>query len=240
MFLFYQPGIPEGVQSLDADESRHCVKVLRKKSGEAIVVTDGKGFFYDVTITQADAARCTFNVIARRSAPEKKYSVRIAISPTKNADRTEWFVEKATEIGVDHITLLECRNSERTNMKTARLVKVAISAMKQSLKATLPRIDEEIIGFTDLLQQSHEEEKCIAYVDDTNPLHLRDAVARDRSCIVLIGPEGDFSPEELHAASAQGFKKVSLGPSRLRTETAGLVACHTLNLLNLPLHGSAH
>jgi 16S rRNA (uracil1498-N3)-methyltransferase len=240
MFLFYQPGIPDGLQFLDSDESRHCVKVLRKRTGDVIVVTDGKGFFYDATITQADAARCTFNVIARRSVPEKKYFIHIAISPTKNADRMEWFVEKATEIGVDHITLVQCRNSVRTNMKATRLLKVAIGAMKQSLKASLPRIDEEIVEFDDVLRQSYEKEKCIAYVDDANPLHLRDAVARDCSCIVLIGPEGDFSSEELLAASAHGFRKVSLGPSRLRTETAGVVACHTLNLLNLPVHGSGH
>jgi 16S rRNA (uracil1498-N3)-methyltransferase len=240
MFLFYQPEINDGVQFLDADESRHCVKVLRKRTGDVIVVTDGKGFFYDVTITLADAARCTFNVIGRRAAPEKKYFIHIAISPTKNADRMEWFVEKATEIGVGHITLMQCRNSERTKMKTTRLLKVAISAMKQSLKASLPRIDEEIVEFDDVLRQSYEQEKCIAYVDEANQLHLRDAVARDRSCIVLIGPEGDFTQKELEAASAHSFRKVSLGPSRLRTETAGLVACHTLNLLNLPVHGSEH
>lgn len=236
MNLFYQPRIPDGVQVLDPDESRHCVKVLRQKQGDTIVVTDGSGFFYDAVITRADAAQCVFDVRERRAAPEKKYSIRIAISPTKNADRMEWFVEKATEIGVDRITLVQCRNSERTNLKTARLVKVAISAMKQSLKATLPRIDEKIFVFDEVVGHSHEQEKCIAYVDAANPLHLRDAVARDRSCIVLIGPEGDFAREELEIATANGFRRVSLGPSRLRTETAGLVACHVLNLVNGGTH----
>jgi len=233
MNLFYQPGIPDGVLHLDGDESRHCVKVLRKKNGDAIGITDGKGYFYDAVITKADPGKCAFDVRQKQAAPARDYAIHIAISPTKNADRIEWFVEKATEFGVDRITLMECKNTERSFIKTERLVKVAVSAMKQSVKARLPLIDDQLLQFTEVLEQCHEQEKCIAFVDAANPLHLRDAVKPKRTYCVLIGPEGDFSGDELTKATEYGFEKVSLGPSRLRTETAGVAACHVLNLINL-------
>lgn len=233
MILFYQPGIPDGVTYLDSDESRHCVKVLRRKSGDAIGITDGKGYFYDAVITKADASKCSFEVRQKQPAPKRDHYLRIAISPTKHADRIEWFVEKATEIGIDRITLMECRNTERSFIKTERLVKVAVSAMKQSVKAHLPLIDDHVLQFTEVTELCREEEKCIAFVDPANPLHLRDTVAPTRSCCILIGPEGDFSAAELTAATDHGFKKVTLGPSRLRTETAGVVACVVVNLINL-------
>lgn len=233
MNLFYQPGIPEGALYLDGDESRHCVKVLRKRAGDAIAVTDGKGFFYDAVITKADAAQCFFDVRHKTAAPAREYHIHIAISPTKNADRIEWFVEKATELGVDRISLMDCRNTERSFIKTERLLKVAVSAMKQSMKGVLPLIEDQLLQFTEVVEQCQEQEKCIAFVDPANPLHLQDAVAVKKNYCVLIGPEGDFSPEELKTAADHGFKKVSLGPSRLRTETAGMVACHVLNLINM-------
>jgi 16S rRNA (uracil1498-N3)-methyltransferase len=232
MILFYQPAIPEGALYLDSDESRHCVKVLRRKAGDAIAVTDGKGFFYEAVITKADAAQCHFEVRRKTPAPERDHYIHIAISPTKNADRIEWFVEKATELGVDRITLMDCRNTERSFIKTERLQKVAISAMKQSVKAVVPLIQDQLLQFTEVVEQCQEQEKCVAYVDPDNTLHLQDAVAVNKSYCVLIGPEGDFSPEELKTAADHGFRKVSLGPSRLRTETAGMVACHILNLIN--------
>ena len=232
MYLFYQPGIPDGVLHLDADESRHCVKVLRHKSGDTITITDGRGFFYDAVITKADISQCFFDIRRRIEGPARNYFVHIAISPTKNSDRIEWFVEKATEIGVDKITLIDCKNTERGFVKTDRLKKVAISAMKQSIKATLPVIEDQLLQFTEVVEHCQEQEKYIAFVDHDNPLHLKDAAGQRGSYCLLIGPEGDFSPEELKTATDLGFAKVTLGPARLRTETAGVVGCHVLNLLN--------
>lgn len=232
MNLFYQPGIPRGVLYLDADESRHCVKVLRKKTGDLIAVTDGLGFFYEAVVTHANAAQCYFNVRTKTPSPKKDYSIHIALSPTKNADRVEWFVEKATEFGVDKITLIDCTNTERSFIKTERLTKVAISAMKQSLKAVLPTITDHLLPFSEIVAHCQEEEKYIATVDLLNPLHLKDSAKKDASYCVLIGPEGDFFPEELQAALDHNFRKISLGPSRLRTETAAIAACHILNLVN--------
>ena len=233
MNLFYQPGIPDGVLYLDSDESRHCVKVLRKKAGDDINITDGKGYFYDAVITRADAGQCFFEIRKKTEAPKKDFFIHIAISPTKNSDRIEWFVEKATELGVDRISLMDCKNTERSFIKTDRLNKVAVSAMKQSLKAIVPSISDHLLQFTEVVEHCTDDEKCIAYVDTTNSLHLKDAVRPGSSYCVLIGPEGDFSSEELKTALEYDFKKVSLGPSRLRTETAGVVACHVLNLRNL-------
>jgi 16S rRNA (uracil1498-N3)-methyltransferase len=169
----------------------------------------------------------------RHAAPKKNHFIHIAISPTKNADRIEWFVEKATELGVDKISLIDCKNTERSFIKTDRLLKVAVSAMKQSIKAVVPRIEDHLLQFTEVVEHCEEEEKCIAFVDASNPLHLKDAVHPRKSYCVLIGPEGDFSSEELKTAAEFDFQKVSLGPSRLRTETAGMVACHVLNLIHL-------
>lgn len=198
-----------------------------------IHLTDGRGYFYEGVITTADPSQCFFEIRDQTPAPERKHFVHIAISPTKNADRIEWFVEKATEIGVDKITLMDCKNTERSFIKTERLRKVAISAMKQSIKARLPHIEDDPVQFVEVVENCQEKEKYIAYVDNSNPLHLKDAVKRATSCCVLIGPEGDFSAEELKTSIEYDFKKVSLGPSRLRTETAGVVACHVVALVNL-------
>ena len=230
MNLFYQPLIPQGISYLDADESRHCVKVLRHTVGDTLRITDGQGFFYDAIITKADDRQCTFRIAETIAQPPRNFTIHIAISPTKNADRIEWFVEKAVELGVDKISIVECENTERTYLKKERLEKVAISAMKQSLKAILPRI-EGLLPFQDILTDNATQ-KFIAYVDQQNPDHLKNMAAAGKDYVVLIGPEGDFSPDELNVALQNGFKKVSLGPSRLRTETAGLAACHILNLIN--------
>jgi 16S rRNA (uracil1498-N3)-methyltransferase len=229
--LFYQPLIPEGILYLDQEESRHCVKVLRKNTGDIIRVTDGKGSFYDARIEKADQQKCSF--VIEKTIPEelKSHFIHIAISPTKNADPIEWFVEKAVEFGVDEITPVNCQHTERSFIKKDRLEKVAISAMKQSLKASLPRINS-LTDFADVISSTKEDGKFIAYVDDENPDHLKDLARPFLRCLVLIGPEGDFSPEELSQALQSGFRKVSLGKSRLRTETAGMAAVHILNLVN--------
>lgn len=229
MNLFYQPLIADGVLHLDADESRHCVKVLRRQAGDALRITDGKGFFYDAIITQANDRQCAFRIAQQIAAEPPAAFIHIAVSPTKNADRIEWFVEKAVEIGVSRITLMECEHTERTYLKKDRLEKVAVSAMKQSLKATLPVIDG-LVPFHTVINQADTQGRYIAYVDQDNPHHLVDMSAAP-SYLLLIGPEGDFSPTELTQALTAGFSKVSLGKSRLRTETAALVGCHILNLL---------
>jgi 16S rRNA (uracil1498-N3)-methyltransferase len=229
--LFYQPLIPHGALHLDPDESRHAVKVLRKRNGDFIRLTDGNGLFYEGVITDADPHQCAFEIRDTISEQPRTFKVHIAISPTKNADRIEWFVEKAVELGIDEITLLQCDHSERQNFKTERLVRTAIGAMKQSLKARLPVI-HPTIPFRNIVHGFDDSQKYIAYVDEHNRHHLQNIVKPGQSYLVLIGPEGDFSLEELTLAQANGFIKVSLGPSRLRTETAGLAACHILNLAN--------
>jgi 16S rRNA (uracil1498-N3)-methyltransferase len=229
--LFYQPLVPQGVHHLDNDESRHCTRVLRRRNGDHIRITDGSGSFYDALITDANPSRCEFSIQKTSTEPSKNYSIHIAIAPTKNPDRIEWFVEKATEFGIDRITFLRTEHSEKVYLKKDRLIKVAISAMKQSLKASLPAVGE-VISLSTLLGQSDESQKFIAYVDDANPAHLQKAARPGLSSIVLIGPEGDFATHELTEALSYGFEKVSLGKSRLRTETAGVAACHILNLIN--------
>lgn len=231
MNLFYQPLIPEGVHHLDEEESRHCVKVLRRNTGDTIKITDGKGFFYDCVITTADPKKCSFKIVDKRKEKLRDYSIHIAISPTKNPDRIEWFTEKAVEFGIDRITLLQCDNSEKSFLKTERLRKMAVSAMKQSLKASLPQITEPT-SFQKFVTSESADEKFIAFVDESNPNHLKNLAQKNKSAIVLIGPEGDFSKEELATALENAYKKVSLGNSRLRTETAGVAACHILNLIN--------
>jgi len=231
--LFFQPHLAEGILHLDADESRHAVKVLRKKKNDLIKITDGKGFFYDAIITTPDAHHCTFEVQNKVQEVARTFRIHVAISPTKNADRIEWFVEKAVEFGVDEITLVECDHTERQHLKVERLEKMAISAMKQSLRASLPII-HPLTNFRNVILSSSASEKFIAHVDHENQNHLLKAAKPAMSYIILIGPEGDFSEEELHLADAHGFIKVSLGPTRLRTETAGLAACHILNLANTP------
>jgi 16S rRNA (uracil1498-N3)-methyltransferase len=229
--LFYQPGIPEGVFHLDPDESRHCIKVLRRKSGDVIRLTDGRGYYYDATITNTDDRQCHFEILSTEAAPVRPYRVHIAISPTKNTERIEWFVEKAVELGVDQITFMECEHTERTFLKPDRLQKVAISAMKQSLKASLPVLSG-LVSFSNIIQNELEDARFIAFVDPDNQQHLQAVASSGKSSIILIGPEGDFSKAELDAAMDAGYLKVSLGKSRLRTETAGLAACHILNLIN--------
>lgn len=231
MNLFYQPFLPDGVFYLDVEESRHCIRVLRRKQGDPLRLTDGKGFFYNAVITKDDPKQCYFEIVEKIAEPTRNYKTHIAISPTKNTDRIEWFVEKAVEIGVDIITLIDCKNTERSHIKLTRLEKVAISAMKQSLKASIPSI-QELVSFKDAVINATEKDKFIAFVDPSNPQNLKNIIQKESTTIILIGPEGDFSNDELALALQHGFLKVSLGNSRLRTETAGLVACHIINLFN--------
>jgi 16S rRNA (uracil1498-N3)-methyltransferase len=229
--LFYQPLISRGILHLNEEESKHCVKVLRQSKGDAIRITDGAGFFYDCVIEDPSPAACRFSIKGKFEDKKHEYFIHIAISPTKNTERIDWFVEKATELGIDKITPLETERTERPFLKQERLQKVALAAMKQSLKARMPHIGN-LTKLKDLLNDLSETERFIAHVDEGNALHLKDAATPGQSYLVLIGPEGDFSKEELNNVLSHNFTKVSLGKSRLRTETAGLSACHILNLIN--------
>lgn len=231
MQLFYQPLIGEGIHTLDEDESAHARKVLRLETGAFIRITDGIGKFYEARITNIDGKSCEFTILKSEQAPSRKYRIHIAIAPTKNADRIEWFVEKAVELGIDKISFLQCKNSERKSINLERVEKKAISAMKQSGQAYLPEI-AEIRPFQQVIAESNEAGKFIGYVEEQNPLLLKNAATPSGSYLVMIGPEGDFSREEMQTALQQGFVKISLGQNRLRTETAGIAACHTLNLIN--------
>lgn len=232
MNLFYQPGIPNGIHYLNPDESRHCTKVLRKKTGDVIQITDGIGTIYQARLTESKSEKCSFKIESKQKEEKRPFNIHIAIAPTKNPDRTEWFVEKAIEIGVDEISFLLCDNSERAALKTDRLEKLAISAMKQSLRSTFTKINHMVL-LKDFVAGTNATSKYIAYVDQANPDHLLKIAIPKSDYLVLIGPEGDFSKKELALAVDYHYKKVSLGTSRLRTETAGVVACHILNLVNV-------
>jgi 16S rRNA (uracil1498-N3)-methyltransferase len=228
--LFYLPKIANGHTHLDAEESRHVVKVLRKVAGDELTITDGNGFFYQARITIADAKKCAFEIVSKEEFPKRNYCIHIAIAPTKNIDRTEWFVEKAVEIGIDKITFFQSKTSERKTINLERIQKIAISAMKQSQQAWLPTISG-MIPFKEIVKEQASQ-KFIAHVDFQNKIHLKNVVKPSQSYLILIGPEGDFADDEVILANEHQFIKVSFGANRLRTETAGLVACQILNLLN--------
>lgn len=232
MFLFYQPDLDTRAPTLPPDESRHCVRVLRQGSGDVIRVVDGKGSYYRGVIRQADPGRCTFAIVDEQPEPVPDYQIHLAIAPTKNLDRTEWLVEKAVEIGVHQISFIQCAHSERRVLKLDRLTKKAIAAMKQSGRATLPKINKLRLLAHFLAQPTTAKQRFIAYVNPENPRTLFQAAQSQSSYEVLVGPEGGFSQEEVAAAQAAGFESVSLGPYRLRTETAGLMACAGLHTVN--------
>lgn len=232
MHIFYTPDITGNSYTLDETESKHSIRVLRLEQGDEIILVDGKGGFFTAQIVDPNPKRCSVRVTrSELNFGLRNYNVHIAIAPTKNIERIEWFLEKATEIGINHITPLLCRFSERKEIKTERLEKVMVSAMKQSLKAYLPRLDA-LTRFNDLIAQPFEGQKFIAHCDEQHRDQLKKMIQPNQNYLILIGPEGDFSSEEIKMAIDAGFLPVSLGESRLRTETAGVVACHTFNLLN--------
>ncbi|MGM0496607.1 MAG: 16S rRNA (uracil(1498)-N(3))-methyltransferase [Bacteroidota bacterium] len=234
MQLFYAPDISGNIYVFPQDESKHIVKVLRLKEGDSIHITDGKGNLFISEIVEADIKNCKVKVTSKRSEEGKRdFSVHIAIAPTKNIKRFEWFLEKCTEIGVDEITPLKCMYSERDHIRLDRLNRVVSSAMKQSLKTYLPVLNE-MTDFEDFLSLGLDNEtyRCIALCDDSPKQHLKNAYSQRKDVVIIIGPEGDFSDEEKESAKEKGFKPVSISSSRLRTETAGVVACHTVNLMN--------
>jgi 16S rRNA (uracil1498-N3)-methyltransferase len=230
--LFYAPGIAVNPE-LPEEESQHCMRVLRLGEGEEITLTDGKGFLYQAVLTETHPKHCRIRVTKKwEQAPLWNFYLHIAVAPTKNMERMEWFVEKATEIGINEITCLRCDHSERREIKLPRLNKIAVNAMKQSQKTILPLINE-MIDFRDFVSSAFTEGyKMIGHCREGQKQLIKEVYKPGRNALLLIGPEGDFSNEEVQAASDAGFSPVSLGESRLRTETAALVACHTIQVLN--------
>lgn len=232
--MFYSPDILVR-QELPAEEAAHCARVLRMTEGDRIQITDGRGSFYEAELTLVSPKRCLFRIL-NQETPEPLWRghLHIAMAPTKNMDRVEWFAEKATEIGFDELTFLNCRFSERKVIKTERVEKILVSAVKQSLKPTKPILNE-MMDFAKFVKLPHSGQKFIAHCYDDmggEKTLLKQVVKSGEDALVMIGPEGDFSREEVQLAMECGFQPISLGRSRLRTETAALVACHILNLAN--------
>jgi 16S rRNA (uracil1498-N3)-methyltransferase len=231
MQLFYKPDILEN-NVLSEEESKHCIKVLRMQEGHTLQLIDGNGGFYTARIIDSHYKRCKIEIIEETQNFEKRdYYIHIAIAPTKNLDRMEWFVEKCVEIGVNEITFLASNHCERKVLKLERLQKIAISAMKQSLKAYLPILNE-LIPFDKFVKNNQQSSKMIAHLEEDDRKNIQSIEHKEANYCILIGPEGDFSSNEIKLAYENGFQAVTLGNSRLRTETAGIVACHSLNLLH--------
>lgn len=233
MYLFYAPDIKETL-TLPEEESGHCVQVLRRTVGDEILVTDGVGQLYHCVVTNPHRKHCEVRIESVETPePLLEGHIHIGIAPTKNIDRTEWSIEKCVEMGVDEITLLLCDHSERKTVNIDRLQKILVSAAKQSLKTRFPVL-HPLTKMTDLqIEGDRFIAHCIeGYKASENKGALKDQIVRGHSTTVLIGPEGDFSPEEVNWALANGYQPVSLGAARLRTETAAIVACHTAVLIN--------
>jgi len=231
MELFYSTSILNDHFLLEGEEAHHLLKVLRHQEGDTVMITDGLGSIYTTKIIDANPKKCSLKILQQdKKDTEKNYSLHIAIAPTKNIDRLEWFLEKATEIGIDEVSPIICQHSERRIIKEERLQKVLISAMKQSLKSFLPVL-HPLKTFPDLIKECRAEQRYICTMDAQDSLINRyDPLEKT---IILIGPEGDFSKEEIAMALKHGFVPVSLGNSRLRTETAAVLACATLAVANL-------
>ena len=232
MNVFYLPNAQIGTISFPEEESKHIVKVLRMKEGDRFCVTDGNGSLYDAELIDAHPKRAMADLSNQRVGYDiRDFKVSIAIAPTKLNERTEWFLEKATEIGIDEVKLFSSYHSERRAANVERFKKIVVSAMKQSVKSKMPLV-EDMISFDKLVKQNYEGQKFIAWIDDDVKDQLCDLYKKGENALVLIGPEGDFSKEEVALARENGFIPVSLGEARLRTETAAVVACHTIQLIN--------
>jgi 16S rRNA (uracil1498-N3)-methyltransferase len=236
--LFYAPDITLPNYTLTEEESKHAIRVLRLVKGDLVELIDGAGGLYKAIINDPNPKRCTLTITeTHKEFGKRPFHLHIAIAPTKSSDRMEWFLEKATEIGLDELTPLQCDHSERTVLKTERLQKIAVSAIKQSLKAYLPKLNE-MTAFKTFVKQPFEGQKFIAHCmpiaqcipgKNTIKNHLVKLYKPNQNALILIGPEGDFSAEEIKLAIHNGFQEISLGTARLRTETAALVACTLIN-----------
>lgn len=232
MHLFYCPDFEGPQYQLSREESKHCVRVLRLQGGDQIYITDGIGNLYRCEISIASQSGVHVDVLEHFSEYGKRnYHLHMAVAPTKNNDRFEWYLEKATEFGIDEITPILCQHSERKVIKTERMERIIHSAVKQSLKAYVPQLNP-MISFAELIAKKHDAHCCIAHCNEGEKTLLKNTANSHKKILILIGPEGDFSPEETQLAIDAGYTPISLGDSRLRTETAALAACHTVQLLN--------
>ncbi|MBR9914608.1 MAG: 16S rRNA (uracil(1498)-N(3))-methyltransferase [Algicola sp.] len=233
MQLFYNQHLTPSDSDIQftKDESRHIVKVLRKSVDDTLHITNGKGWLFQAQITVADLKNCVAVIQSSELQPARSYQLHLVVAPTKMNDRYEWFLEKATEIGVDTITPVICDNSERRVIKAERYEKILQSAMKQSLNCYLPVLNEAI-PFKEFMQQPIAGDLFIAHCEDTNRISLKQALIPNGHTTILIGPEGDFSTEEIAQAISNNYQPVTLGDSRLRTETAAIVACHSVAFVN--------
>ena len=226
MHYFYSPDISQPFVTLSNEESEHCVRVMRHREGDVVRVTDGRGHLAEAVVADAHPKKCLLEI--RQQITDKLLThngLHLAVAPTKNADRMEWLLEKAIEIGVCSLTFLQCDHSERTHLNLDRLQRLAIAALKQSQTTWLPEL--RMMKFTDFIQQNKDNQvdKFIAWCDEHNQRQLVNAQRNHSEMILLIGPEGDFSPEEIALARESGYVEVKLGDRRLRTETAGLYGC---------------
>jgi len=233
MQLFYAPDIDNDTNefTFDKEESKHIVKVLRKLEGSILHITNGKGFLFICEVILASEKKCVVKINESKFTEPRNFRIHMVVAPTKMNDRYEWFLEKAAEIGVDEITPIICDHSERKIIKTERFDKILISAMKQSNQMYLPILNEPI-KLTDFLSKEINGQKFIAHCEETDKVELKDRVETQQNYTLLIGPEGDFSTNEINKALENGYLPVALGNTRLRTETAAIVGCHTLVLAN--------
>ncbi|WP_310395215.1 16S rRNA (uracil(1498)-N(3))-methyltransferase [Hymenobacter sp.] len=229
MHTFFAPGLTAPIHTLPEDESKHAVRVLRLGLGDEVALLDGRGGRYHAAVADANPKRCELRIIRHEAMPPRPYFVHVAVAPTKNLDRLEWFVEKAVEIGVERITFLRCARSERRELKLDRLEKIAVSALKQSGQAWLPQLDE-MTEYATFVAQAIPETTFIAHLEAGERTALAQVAGAGPGCCVLIGPEGDFTPGEITLALGRGIRPVTLGASRLRTETAALAAVFTVHI----------
>lgn len=233
MQLFYNQDIDEKTEQLSfsQEESKHIVKVLRKTVGDELQLTNGDGWLFKAEILIADIKNCVAAITSKTLQEQKNYQLHLAVAPTKMNDRYEWFLEKSTEIGIDTITPIICENSERKIIKIERFEKIIQSAMKQSLNLYKPQLNESIM-FDEFIKNEYSGQKFIAHCEGTDKVSLKKALKPNENATILIGPEGDFSAKEIELAIKLGFVPITLGTTRLRTETAAVVACHSMALIN--------
>lgn len=232
MNVFYIGEIQGNSALLNQEESKHCIRVLRMQKGDHVLLMNGKGSIFEAHLEIPDPKGCKLSIIQEVTTPvNRTYRLTVAIAPTKSIDRFEWFLEKSTEIGIDRIIPLICQHSERREIKTERLEKILVAAIKQSGQPLLPELTKPV-PFKVLMNQNFEGDKFIAHCEVSEKNPFKNEIIPGKNVLILIGPEGDFDPAEINLAVESGFRPVSLGDSRLRTETAGLVACHTVCLVN--------
>ena len=233
MQLFYNSSIKQSDTTFvfDKEESKHIIKVLRKKEGDTLQVTNGLGYLFTTEITIASDSKCTVRIVAFEKQEASQFKLHLAVAPTKMNERYEWFLEKATEIGIQEVTPIICEHSERKVIKTDRFQKIIESAMKQSLHFYMPKLNEPL-SFKEFLKKEHPGQKFIAHCEDTDKKALKNELKTQEDVTILIGPEGDFSVKEIQLALENNFIPVSLGNTRLRTETAAIVACHSVVFKN--------